>query len=196
MLFPHVPTDPREEVMFSSTASIPQQQPTRRVRTMGVPTIWQRLLDSPVLPPADLASIRMRMSGRAPLPLRIAETQEARGLEFKQRFGMTDFGVNCFAISAEDAKLRRGSIGKPMMHTEARIAGPDGGELPPNNVGELGFCGPHECPGYWNRPGERLARCKLPRAVVHLAYLPRTAYGKVVKSELRESYLRDGGGAG
>ena len=37
--------------------------------------------------------------------------------------------------------------------------------------------------------GERLARYKLPQEIVHLAELPRTAYGKVVKGELKAQYL-------
>ena len=37
--------------------------------------------------------------------------------------------------------------------------------------------------------GERLARFKLPQEIVHLAELPRTAYGKVVKGELKALYL-------
>ena len=37
----------------------------------------------------------------------------------------------------------------------------------------------------------RLSRFKLPRQVVHLAELPRTAYGKVVKGELKALFLRD-----
>ena len=39
--------------------------------------------------------------------------------------------------------------------------------------------------------GERLARFKLPKRIVHAAELPRTAYGKVVKGELRARYLAE-----
>ena len=42
--------------------------------------------------------------------------------------------------------------------------------------------------------GERLARYKLPRAVVVMPELPRTAYGKVVKGDLKRAWL-DGQGA-
>jgi acyl-CoA synthetase (AMP-forming)/AMP-acid ligase II len=36
---------------------------------------------------------------------------------------------------------------------------------------------------------ERLARFKVPRDFVFVDALPRTAYGKVVKAELRDRYL-------
>ena len=39
----------------------------------------------------------------------------------------------------------------------------------------------------------RLARYKLPKEVVFVDVLPRTAYGKVVKGELRELLARRGG---
>ncbi len=39
--------------------------------------------------------------------------------------------------------------------------------------------------------GERLGRYKLPRQVIHLAELPRTAYGKVVKGDLKARYLAE-----
>src|SRR5215203_7352956 len=37
--------------------------------------------------------------------------------------------------------------------------------------------------------GEKLAKYKIPRDFVFVEALPRTAYGKVVKGELRDAYL-------
>jgi acyl-CoA synthetase (AMP-forming)/AMP-acid ligase II len=39
--------------------------------------------------------------------------------------------------------------------------------------------------------GTRLARYKVPREYVFVEALPRTAYGKVVKGELRQAYLKE-----
>ncbi len=253
---------------------------------LGVPTIWKLLAEAPEFEHADLSSVCCLYSGGAPLPTWIAEVYQRRGLVFKQGFGMTEVGVNCFAMTVEDSLAKLGSIGKPMMHTEVRLVGADGRDVPTGEVGELWFRGPHLSQGYWNRPeataeayvdggwfrsgdlarcdadgfftiagrakemiisggvnvypaeieavllqhpgvrdaavvgvedptwgeagiafvvplaagsapaepllefvGERLARFKLPKAVVHLAELPRTAYGKVVKGELKALYL-------
>ena len=257
---------------------------------LGVPTIWKLLMEAPEFATADLSSVRCLYSGGAPLPTWIAEAYQERGLVFKQGFGMTEVGVNCFAMTVEDSVRKRGSIGTPMMHTEARLVGADGADVPVGEVGELWFRGPHVSLGYWNRPdataesyvddgwfrsgdlarrdddgyyyiagrakemfisggvnvypaeieavllqhpgvrdasvvgvehpdwgevgvafvepleagsagresvleflGARLARFKLPRDVVHLEALPRTAYGKVVKGELRDRYLAERG---
>ena len=40
--------------------------------------------------------------------------------------------------------------------------------------------------------GERLAKYKIPREFRFVESLPRTAYGKVVKGELRQRYLEEG----
>ena len=47
---------------------------------------------------------------------------------------------------------KKGSIGTPMMFTEARLVDADGREVPPGEVGELLLKGPHVCSGYWNNP--------------------------------------------
>jgi len=56
--------------------------------------------------------------------------------------------VNCFAMTAEDAVRKAGSVGKPLMFTEAKIAG----ATVADQVGELCFRGLHVCRGYWNNP--------------------------------------------
>jgi fatty-acyl-CoA synthase len=257
---------------------------------LGVPTIWKLLAEAPEFATADLSSLRRLYSGGAPLPTWIAEIYQRRGVVFRQGFGMTEVGVNCFAMTDEDSRRKLGSIGKPMMHTEVRLVAADGRDVPDGEVGELWFRGPHVSKGYWNRPdatadsyladgwfrsgdlarrdaegffyiagrakemiisggvnvypaeieavllqhpevrdaavvgiedatwGEvgiafvvplaeglasaesllafaaaRLARFKLPKQIVHLPELPRTAYGKVVKGELKAGYLAERG---
>ena len=55
-------------------------------------------------------------------------------------------------MSDADAWERSGSIGRPLMFTEARVVGPDGHEVEVDVVGELVFRGPHVSSGYWNNP--------------------------------------------
>ena len=61
--------------------------------------------------------------------------------------------MNCFAMSDEDSLRKSGSIGKPMMFTEAKLLDPQGNKVAANEAGELCLCGPHVCLGYWNNPG-------------------------------------------
>jgi fatty-acyl-CoA synthase len=266
---------------------------------LGVPTIWKLMAEDPAFDTADLSRVRWLISGGAPLPEYLIETFQNRpggGVPFKQGFGMTEVGVNCFTMTVEQARAKRGSIGRPMPFTEVRLVDEEGRDVPPapsGTVGEMLFRGPHVCLGYWNDPeataaaldedgwfhsgdlarrdedgffyvagrrkemlisggvnvfpaeieaalllhpavedaavvgvphdnwgeagiafvvprsgeaapdaealgaflGERLARYKLPKDYRFLDALPRTAYGKVVKGELREQYLAETAGA-
>ncbi len=252
---------------------------------LGVPTIWKMLMDAPEFSTVSLEHVRWFISGGAPLPMYIIEAYQQRGVVFKQGFGMTEVGVNCFSMSVEDSYAKAGSIGRPMMFTEVRLVDGAGKDVAGGEVGEMWFRGPHVCRGYWNDPaatasaldgdgwfhsgdlarrdedgffyvagrqkdmlisggvnvypaeiegelllhpdvvdaavvgvpdetwgeigvafvvprakgrldeaalaaylGERLARFKIPKAFVFVSELPRTAYGKVVKGELRERY--------
>lgn len=119
---------------------------------LGVPTIWKLLMDAPEFDTADLSRVRWLISGGAPLPHFVAEAYQARGAVFKQGFGMTEVGVNCFAMTAEESVRKAGSIGKPMMFTEVRLVDEAGREAGPGEVGEMLFRGPHVCLGYWNAP--------------------------------------------
>jgi fatty-acyl-CoA synthase len=94
----------------------------------------------------------MMSSGGAPLPLDIIETWQKRGTNFKQGYGLTEVGVNCFAMSVEESVRKAGSIGRPMMFTEAKLTGEDGREVPVGEVGELLLKGPHVCKGYYKNP--------------------------------------------
>lgn len=124
---------------------------------LGVPTIWKMLLEAPEFAGADLSSVRWLISGGAPLPQYIIEAYQRRGVVFKQGYGLTEVGVNCFAMTVEESVRRAGSIGKPLMFTETRLVGEDGAEVPVGEVGELWLRGPHVCRGYWNNPEATVA---------------------------------------
>ncbi len=119
---------------------------------LGVPTIYKLLMDAPAFRTVDLSHVRWLISGGAPLPLYIIEAYQQRGVVFKQGYGLTEVGVNCFSMTVEESIRKKGSIGKAMMFTEAKAAGPDGEPVPAGEVGELWLRGPHVCKGYWNNP--------------------------------------------
>ncbi len=119
---------------------------------LGVPTIWKILMEAPEFHTAKLDHVRWFISGGAPLPEYLIEAYQRRGVAFKQGYGLTEVGVNCFAMTVEESVRKKGSIGKPLMFTEARIAGADGQPLPAGEVGELWLRGPHVSRGYWNNP--------------------------------------------
>lgn len=119
---------------------------------LGVPTIWKLLMEAPEFQSADLRHVRWFISGGAPLPEYLIDAYQCRGVVFKQGYGLTEVGVNCFAMTVEDSIRKKGSIGKPLMFTATRLVGEDGHEVPVGEVGELWLKGPHVSRGYWNNP--------------------------------------------
>jgi len=124
---------------------------------LGVPTIWKMLMDHPAFETADLSHVRAFFSGGAPLPTFIIEAYQKRGVVFKQGFGMTEVGVNCFSMTVEESVRKAGTIGRPMLFTEAKLLREDGSECGPDEVGDLYLKGPHVSAGYWNKPEETAA---------------------------------------
>jgi fatty-acyl-CoA synthase len=112
---------------------------------LGVPTIWKLLMDAPQFATADLSAVRWFISGGAPLPQYIIDAYQKRGVVFKQGYGMTEVGVNCFTMTVEDSFRRPGSIGRPMLFTEVRLVSEED-----DGVGEMWIRGPHVSQGYWN----------------------------------------------
>jgi fatty-acyl-CoA synthase len=116
----------------------------------GVPTMYQLLAQADNWAEADLSSLRFCTSGGAPLPVSLVERYTAeKGVRFKQGFGMTEFGPGIFALAAEDAIRKAGSIGRPNFFVEARVVGSDNQPLGPDEVGELLLRGPSLSSGYF-----------------------------------------------
>ncbi len=119
----------------------------------GVPTMYQLLTQAANWETAVLTSLRFCTSGGAPLPVPLVQkyTQE-KHIKFKQGFGMTEFGPGIFALAAEDAIRKAGSIGRPNFYIDARIVDDNNQPLGPNQIGELVLKGPSASSGYFNNP--------------------------------------------
>jgi fatty-acyl-CoA synthase len=119
----------------------------------GVPTTYQMLTTAPNWEQADLSNLRFCTSGGAPLPVYLVEKfRVEKGVQFKQGFGMSEFGPGVFALAPEDAIRKAGSIGRPNFFVDARIVDEENNPVPPGQVGELALRGPSMCSGYLNDP--------------------------------------------
>ncbi|HEX2374640.1 MAG TPA: AMP-binding protein, partial [Actinomycetota bacterium] len=124
----------------------------RVTSTVVVPPIMLALAGHPLVDAYDLSSLRFLGCGAAPLGAEVEQRCADRlGCQIAQGFGMTE-GAAVFAIAPLDA-ARRGSAGRLLGGTEARIVDPDGGgDLGPGRTGELWLRGPQVMRGYRNRP--------------------------------------------
>ncbi|MBC7870101.1 MAG: long-chain fatty acid--CoA ligase [Chitinophagaceae bacterium] len=117
----------------------------------GVPTMYQMLTSAPNWERADLSNLRFCTSGGAPLPVNLVEKfQREKGVQFKQGFGMSEFGPGVFALAPEDAIRKAGSIGRPNFFVDARIVDDQNQPVVPGIVGELVLRGPSRSSGYFN----------------------------------------------
>jgi fatty-acyl-CoA synthase len=119
---------------------------------MGVPTVYQMLADAPSFARTDpdpLATTRTALCGGAPCPLALIERYRERGVLFRQGYGLTEVGPNCFSLVAEDAFRKAGSVGWPNFYLRARVVDGEGRELAAGEVGELCLGGPMVTLGYF-----------------------------------------------
>jgi fatty-acyl-CoA synthase len=119
----------------------------------GVPTMYQMMTNAPNWATADLSTLRFCTSGGAPLPVQLVEQYRSeKGIQFKQGFGMSEFGPGVFALAPDDAIRKAGSIGRPNFFVDAQIVDEDNNPLPPGEIGELVLRGPSMCSGYFHDP--------------------------------------------
>jgi fatty-acyl-CoA synthase len=98
--------------------------------------------------------VRFFISGGAPLPPELVhEWLAAKGGVFRQGYGLTEVGANCFSMTDEESVPKLGSVGKPIFHSKMRLVDPaTGQDVADNQEGELRIWGPHVCTGYWRNP--------------------------------------------
>lgn len=117
-----------------------------------VPTMYQMVADHPDFETADLRGVRWAISGGAPCPDPVRRAFSGRGVRFKQGYGLTEAGVNCFAIDLGDAEAHPDAVGVPALRARAAVRREDGSVCGPDEVGELTLAGEHLFAGYFERP--------------------------------------------
>jgi len=124
---------------------------------MGVPTFYTRLLDEPSLSNEAARSMRLFISGSAPLLADTHRAFEARtGHAILERYGMTETGMS--TSNPYDGERRAGTVGFPLPGVEVRVSDPESGaELPRGEVGTLEVRGPNVFKGYWRMPEKTAA---------------------------------------
>jgi malonyl-CoA/methylmalonyl-CoA synthetase len=113
---------------------------------MGVPTFYTRLLASPCLTRETCRSMRLFISGSAPLLTETHRDFEQRtGHAILERYGMTETGM--IASNPYDGARVPGTVGFALPDVLVRIAGGKPGE-----PGVIEVKGPNVFKGYWGTP--------------------------------------------
>lgn len=139
---------------FDAEASLRAIDDERCTVVLGVPTLFQMWLGAPYFFQAKFDSVRFFISGGATLPLPLRQSWvQAKGGVFRQGYGLTEVGPNCFSMTDEESVQKAGSVGKPIFHSQMRLVDPQTGkDVAVGESGELLIHGPHVCAGYWRNP--------------------------------------------
>ncbi len=118
----------------------------------GVPTMYFYLLQAASTEGIAANSLRLCISGGAPLPVPVLHEFEKRfGAVILEGYGLSETSpVAC--SNRPDRARKPGSIGIPIPGAEMRIFDDRGRELPANEVGEVVIRGPLIMKGYLNEP--------------------------------------------
>ena len=118
---------------------------------MGVPTYYSRLLADAGLGAESCRTMRLFVSGSAPLLADTFRDFAARtGHTILERYGMTETGMN--TSNPLDGERRCGSVGPALPGVGVRVVDGNGDLVPPGTVGGIEIKGPNVFAGYWRMP--------------------------------------------
>jgi long-chain acyl-CoA synthetase len=120
----------------------------------GVPTMFVALLDHPGRDRYDTSSLRIGVSGGAPIPAEVLDRVERTfGFVVLEGYGLSETAsTTTFNPSAEERRVY--SVGKPVYGVEVEEWDREGRALPPgrDHVGEIVVRGFNVMRGYHGRP--------------------------------------------
>jgi long-chain acyl-CoA synthetase len=123
----------------------------------GVPAMYIGIVNHPRINEFNLRSVRVCISGSAPLPMEVQEKfGELTGGRLVEGYGLTEAApvTHCNPIFGA---RKSGSVGVPYPDVEAKLIDlTTGAECEPGEdiTGELCLRGPQVMKGYWNKPEE------------------------------------------
>ncbi|MBN2411999.1 long-chain fatty acid--CoA ligase [candidate division KSB1 bacterium] len=121
----------------------------------GVPTMYTALVNQALKEKINLYSVRVCISGAAPLPLKLKrEFEKVTQGRLVEGYGLTEASpiTHCNPIFGVN---KESSIGLPWPNTEARVVGLETNRpMGPGKIGEIEIRGPQVMLGYWEMDHE------------------------------------------
>jgi long-chain acyl-CoA synthetase len=139
---------------FEAKQALRTLQRVKATAMPGVPTMFQALLDHPALASTDFSSLRICISGGAPLPLPLKAKWEAQtGSRLVEGYGLTETS-GVASTNPYEGEERVGTIGQPLPGTRIKLLDREdpARDAPSGEPGELAIQGPQVMQGYWQRP--------------------------------------------
>jgi long-chain acyl-CoA synthetase len=119
---------------------------------MGVPTMYNALLNHPERERFDVSSLQVCVSGGASLPVELLHAfEDAFGCTILEGYGLSETSPVA-SFNHPDAVRKPGSIGTPVDGVEMKLVDEAGADVPLGEVGEILIRGHNVMKGYWRRP--------------------------------------------
>ncbi|MBW1983090.1 MAG: AMP-binding protein [Deltaproteobacteria bacterium] len=121
---------------------------------IGIPLMFQVLINDPSFEKYDLSSLSRVISGAAPLPQELLRKwKDTVGSDVGQGYGLSEASPTIHMKPSWLPQVGE-SIGIPVVDTDVKIIDPanPSEELPPGEIGELIAKGPQIMKGYWKNP--------------------------------------------
>ena len=122
----------------------------------AVPTIFNAMMNHPKIDKFDLSSLKLCLSGGAPLPLEVKRGFEGMtGCTVVEAYGLSETSP-AVTINPLEGPVKDSSIGQPLPATIVSLRDLEDPtkEVPQGEKGEICIKGPQVMKGYWNKPGE------------------------------------------
>jgi long-chain acyl-CoA synthetase len=117
----------------------------------SVNTLLIALMQHPEFGEIDFSTVFGTIAGGAPLVKEVAVEWERRtGTRVYEGYGLSETSATGAVNNVHHYRL--GSIGRCVLHTEAKLVGDDGERPEPGEPGELLIRGPQVMQGYWQNP--------------------------------------------
>src|SRR5215469_10813004 len=118
----------------------------------GVPTMYSALLHHPDKAGAEMATLRVCVSGGAAMPVEVLRGFEAAfGCMILEGYGLSETSPVA-SFNHPDLERKPGSIGTPVEGVRMRLLDSDGAEVATGEVGEIAIRGDNLMKGYWGQP--------------------------------------------
>jgi fatty-acyl-CoA synthase len=140
------------EPRFDPGIALQQIERYRVTWLSGVPTTFQLICEHPAWQTTDLSSLEKLTCGGSPVPLRVLDAYEQRGLSFTGGYGMTESSPGATSLQPGRSRDKAGSSGLPHFFTELRVVDSSYTEVEVGTVGEILLRGPNVMARYWNHP--------------------------------------------
>jgi long-chain acyl-CoA synthetase len=120
----------------------------------GAPPVYVAWLSIADATAEDFATVRVAVSGAAPLPRDVLTGFADRfGVTIWEGYGLTETAPT-LTSNAMGGVPKPGSVGKPLPGVDIRLVAADGEDAEPGDPGEVLVRGPNVFGGYWQHPDD------------------------------------------